>query len=237
MKHIHFNTISSTNSYLKENFHRFNNYTFVSSDYQFCGKGRFDRNWVSEKGKNLLFSVLIKDKEIIENFNILSLVSAVTIAEYLENKLYIKNVSIKWPNDIFINDKKVCGILLEGQIPDYIVIGIGLNVNQKTFNGNFNNSPTSISLETKNDIDIKQIRNDLINLLFEKISNLLSKRSELYNYFVNHNYLLNKEVSFNKNGNNINGKVIDIDKDFKIQIQTKDCVEALSSGEVFFEKF
>ena len=180
---------------------------------------------------------MIKDKEIIENFNILSLVSAVTIAEYLENKLYIKNVSIKWPNDIFINDKKVCGILLEGQIPDYIVIGIGLNVNQKTFNGNFNNSPTSISLETKNDIDIKQIRNDLINLLFEKISNLLSKRSELYNYFVNHNYLLNKEVSFNKNGNNINGKVIDIDKDFKIQIQTKDCVEALSSGEVFFEKF
>ena len=236
MKHIHFDSISSTNSYLKENYQKFDNFTFVSADYQLCGKGRYERNWISEKGKNLLFSLLIKDEQLLNSFNVLSLVSAVSICQYLEQTLKIKNVSIKWPNDVFVNNKKICGILLEGQIPHYVVIGIGLNVNQRNFVGEFNNSPTSISIELGHDIDIYQLKNDLFKMILEKVSKLLDKKVEFFNYFANHNYLINKDVSFEKDGITIAGKVIEIDKDFQIQIKTEHGVEKLSSGEIFLEK-
>lgn len=236
MKHIHFDTISSTNSYLKENYQEFDNFAFISADYQFCGKGRYERKWISEKGKNLLFSLLIKDEQLLNSFNVLSLVSAVSICEYLEKTLKIKNVSIKWPNDVFVNNKKICGILLEGQIPHYVVIGIGLNVNQRKFAGEFNNSPTSISKELGHDIDIYQLKNDLFKMILEKFSKLLDKKVEFFNYFANHNYLINKHVSFEKDGITITGRVIEIDEDFQIQIKTEYGVEKLSSGEIFLEK-
>ena len=236
MNIIHFENIDSTNLYLKKNYTRLDNFTFVSADYQSSGKGRYERKWQSEKGKNLLFSLLIKDKEIINNFNFLSLAVAVSISEYLENTLKIKNVGIKWPNDVFVNNKKICGILLEGQIPDYVVVGIGLNVNQNVFKGDYSNPPTSISLETGYEIDNNQLKTDLFKLLIQSISDIPHKNSDLYNYFINHNYLLNKDVSFEKDGITITGRFIEIDKDFQIQIKTEYGVEKLSSGEIFLEK-
>ena len=118
--YLHFDEIDSTNNYLKNSYKLLNNFTFVSADYQSKGKGRNDRVWSSNPKENLMFSFLIKDQNLIKKFSALSIISACLISELLES-YQIKDVSIKWPNDVFIKDKKICGILLEGQILEYLV--------------------------------------------------------------------------------------------------------------------
>ena len=232
MKIIHFETIDSTNLYLKNHYQELDNLTFVSADYQTNGKGRNERKWLSEKGDNLLFSLLIKDKKIIDEVNTLSLVAAISISQTLEDILNIKDVYIKWPNDIFIKGKKVCGILLEGQIPEYVVVGIGLNVNQKMFEGEYNHEPTSLYLELGNNVDISKLKQDLLDYLIKNINKISESKSHFYDYFVKHNYLKDKEISFVYNGKKMNGKVSDIDKDFRLVVDTTEGIMTLTSGEV-----
>ena len=227
--YLHFGEIDSTNLYLKNSYQLLENFTFVSADYQSKGKGRNDRVWESSKGLNLMFSILIKDPKLIENSSILSLMSAVEVAKLLE-RYGIDNVSIKWPNDVLIGDKKVCGILLEGQLPNYLVIGIGLNVNQKEFPDNLRRPATSMSNELNRDIDLE----DLKGQLFPSIINNFNKldRDEYLSYFSKHNYLLNKRVKVNINQQLFIGEVVGIDNNFNIQILCNDILLHVDSGEL-----
>ena len=125
--YIHFEEIDSTNNYLKNSYQLLDNFTFVTADYQSKGKGRNDRVWESSKGLNITFSILIKDSKLLEVSTILSLMTAVELAKLLD-RYGIDNVSIKWPNDVYVNCKKIAGILLEGNVPNYVVVGVGLNL-------------------------------------------------------------------------------------------------------------
>ena len=155
-KVIHFNEIDSTSKYIKREVNNLDNFTIVSASFQSAGKGRNDRKWISPINENAMFSILIKDIDIINRFSELSLLSCLIIRNYLES-IGVKNALVKWPNDVYINDKKVCGILLEGQIPNYIVIGIGLNVNQTVFDGEYRIAPTSVALETNQKYDLNEV--------------------------------------------------------------------------------
>ena len=227
--YIHFDEIDSTNNYLKNSYQLLDNFTFVSADYQSKGKGRNDRVWESSKGLNLMFSILIKDPKLLEVSTILSLMTAVEVAKLLE-RYDIDNVSIKWPNDVLIGDKKVCGILLEGQLPNYLVIGVGLNVNQKEFHNNLRRPATSMSNELDKDIDLE----DLKEQLFPNIINNFNKldRDEYLSYFIKHNYLLNKRVKVNINQQLFIGEVVGIDNNFNIQILCNDILLHVDSGEL-----
>lgn len=227
--YLHFDEIDSTNNYLKNSYQLLDNFTFVSADYQSKGKGRNDRVWESVKGLNLMFSILIKDPKLLEVSTILSLMTAVEVAKLLE-RYDIDNVSIKWPNDVLIGDKKVCGILLEGQLPNYLVIGVGLNVNQKEFPDNLRRPATSISNELNKDIDLE----DLKEQLFPNIINNFNKldRDEYLSYFSKHNYLLKKRVKVNINQQLFIGEVVGIDNNFNIQILCNDILLHVDSGEL-----
>ena len=227
--YLHFDVIDSTNNYLKNSYQLLDNFTFVSADYQSKGKGRNDRVWESVKGLNLMFSILIKDPKLLNESKALSLMTAVEIAKLLES-YQINNVSIKWPNDVLVNDKKICGILLEGQLPNYLVIGVGLNVNQKEFPSNLRRPATSISNELKKDIDLEDIK----ETLFPNIINNFNKlnKDEYLSYFKQHNYLLNKRVKVNINQQLFIGEVVGIDDDFNIQILSHDLLLHVDSGEL-----
>ena len=177
MKTIHFETIDSTNTYLKGNYEKLDNFTFVSADFQSAGRGRNNRNWKSEKGENLLFSLLIKDKTLIDKFSSLSVISAFSIIKALN----LEYLSIKWPNDIYYKDSKLCGILLEAVTRNEIeclIIGIGLNVNQREFVGEYKRTPTSLYKITNQTQDMR--------LLKEKIfTNFLLTRKKLEEYYKN----------------------------------------------------
>ena len=119
----------------------------VIAEYQTAGKGCGSNSWESERGKNLTFSMLIHPEGLPANeqFHITEVVS-VALCETLE--LYInKKVEIKWPNDIYVGDRKICGILIENRLQGSTIkdaiIGIGLNVNQRVF---LSDAPNPVSL-------------------------------------------------------------------------------------------
>lgn len=226
---VKFKEIDSTNNYLKNSYKLLDNFTFVVAEFQSKGKGRNDRVWSSEEGANLMFSFLIKDQDLLKKYSALSIISAVEVAKVLEG-YQIKGVSIKWPNDVLINDKKVCGILLEGQILEYLVVGIGLNVNQKVFPDGLRRPATSLSLETNKDFNIDEIEQKLFSNIVKDISNLNEK--DCLDYFRNHNYLLNKRVKVLMNDQPFIGEVIGIDDNFFLQIKTSDMLLHIDSGEI-----
>lgn len=146
---IHVPETDSTNNYLsnlsdKETVAEF---TVVQTDFQTAGKGQRGNSWEAERGKNLLFSLILYPTflEARRQF-ILSQLIALSIKEELDQ--WTSHISIKWPNDIYWKDKKICGILIENDLTGmYIgrsISGIGLNINQMTF---FSDAPNPISLK------------------------------------------------------------------------------------------
>jgi len=159
--------IDSTNMYLKNNYFKHSSFTFIRADYQTEGRGQFDRKWYSLANENLLFSFLLRN---VAFKNIMSIRKIVvdTIIKQLE-KYRIKPV-FKEPNDIYVNNKKIVGILIETKTAvkdfDYVVIGIGINTNQVEFGDLV---ATSIKLELNHDVDIKELYKELVKELIFKI--------------------------------------------------------------------
>lgn len=109
----------------------------IATDYQTDGRGQGTNLWISDKGENLIISILLDTSflAVSEQFY-LNMVVCISILEVLKNYLG-ENVKIKWPNDIYYNDKKICGVLiqnnLKGTSMEYSIVGIGINVNQTVF--------------------------------------------------------------------------------------------------------
>ena len=224
---LHFDEIDSTNNYLKSGYRLLNNFTFVSANYQSHGKGRNDRTWISNPGENLMFSFLIKDEPLLKQSSIISLLTAIEVAKIIES-YGLKEISIKWPNDVLIGDKKVCGILAEAQLPDYLVVGVGLNVNQKEFPNDLRRPATSLALELKIDVNVEELKEKL----FSQIAGSLNKGNNNLDYFREHNYLLNKRVRVLINNEIFIGEVVGIDDSFCLQILSHDMLLHIDSGEI-----
>lgn len=113
------------------------NGTIIITDNQIKGKGTKGRNWIVQKEKNITMTILIKQQINIANLKGFTLKIAEVIKDGI-NELYNYNLTIKEPNDLLLNNKKICGILTETSIIDnkvnYLIIGIGFNVNQENFN-------------------------------------------------------------------------------------------------------
>jgi BirA family transcriptional regulator, biotin operon repressor / biotin---[acetyl-CoA-carboxylase] ligase len=107
--------------------------TTVLTDYQNAGRGRQGRSWTTPPGSSLLFSVLLRPAMLGKRAGLLPILSAVGVAQALETHLSL-TVGIKWPNDVMLDGKKSCGILIESESNDskpVYIVGIGLNVNQE----------------------------------------------------------------------------------------------------------
>lgn len=231
---LDFDSIDSTSKYLKENYIALKDFTFVSSLYQTSGKGRMDRSWESNKGENLLFSLLIKKKTLLKLYSSISILSSTVILSVLK-EYNIDNVMIKWPNDVYIDDKKVCGILLEGistsENLECIVLGIGLNVNQKEF---MNDNATSMSIKLKKDINLKELKEKIYNRLMEELEKLEEGKSGYLSTIRLNNYLKNKEVYAIIDNEKVLSKVIDINDDNSIKVEANNRIYNLFSGEITF---
>ena len=138
----------STNNHLKELLRReqLEEGTVVSADYQVGGRGQRGSSWESEAGRNILFSMVLYPVSIKANEQfILSQIVSLAIKDYLSKR--IDGITIKWPNDIYWQNKKIAGILIEnvlnGDSISQSVIGIGLNVNQTVFVGD---APNPVSM-------------------------------------------------------------------------------------------
>ncbi len=192
MNIIKLDAIHSTNDYLKSLLQKqfVENLTVVTAEHQFKGKGQMGSEWLVESGKNLTFSILVKDLllEINAIFH-LNVAVAVSIIETL-SELQINNLAIKWPNDILADNKKIGGILIENSIRNdgeiFSIVGIGVNVNQDSFE-NLPNAGSLFSVSGK-EFDKNKLLADLLQNLGRNISRVMNENTasiwEKYHQFL-----------------------------------------------------
>lgn len=154
-KRYHYETIDSTNKKAKElAVEGAAHGTLITADAQNAGIGRRGRSWSSEKNAGIYMSMLLRPEIGADKASMLTLVAALAVGRVLAK---LCQPAIKWPNDIVLNKKKICGILTEmslnGTEIDYVVIGIGINVNNKDFPEEICQTASSLFLELGKEID------------------------------------------------------------------------------------
>lgn len=225
--HIKLNAIDSTNDYLKKmaQLDSTKTFTFVTAEHQTKGKGQMGATWQSELGKNLTMSVLIKDSLILSTtlFDMNVLISCSLLQVLFAYG--ISNCSVKWPNDIMADSKKVAGVLIEnvfkadGKV--HSIIGVGLNVNQM----HFEHLPQATSMKhvLNQDIDLDEIANAIVMRIrynWEK----MNPNDDTFWKFYHHN-LFKKLVPMtfeDNNGNRFMGIIKEVSRDGKLVVNDED---------------
>jgi len=160
--YIYLDETTSTNDYAKKIANDHKDGTVVIAEKQTAGKGRRGRLWDSSYGEGIWMSLLLKPDMVPTDAILITQIAAVAVAEGIKNAVG-HDTKIKWPNDIVINKKKVCGILAEisGEIDylNYIVVGIGINVNQTTesFHDEVRDKATSLKIVTSEKVDRQKV--------------------------------------------------------------------------------
>lgn len=143
--------------------------TLITSDYQTSGRGQRGNSWESARGKNLLLSFVVKpiNVSISQQFMLCELIS-ICLCDVLSQ--YVPEVCIKWPNDIYYRDKKLCGVLIEHDVEGghllRSIIGVGLNVNQSYFVSDAPN-PVSLLQVLGNEIDREMLLDAIVARFME----------------------------------------------------------------------
>ncbi len=209
--------------------------TVVVADTQTAGKGRLGRNFVSPFGMGLYMSVIIRPTFSIDVAALITSAAAVASAEAVE-KLCGNDVHIKWVNDLYMNGRKICGILTEASMgleissPDYVVIGIGINVRKFEFDDELGKRVSSIETETGKIIN----RNELCALVLDRLEYYmynLEKRSHIDEY-KRRELLTGNIITASIGTEKIMGRAVGIDDNANLIIETENGGRRnLSSGE------
>ena len=208
----------------------------VLTDFQTAGRGRNGRSWTSDAGQNLLFSVVLRPTFPKEQATFLTFFSAISIVRALEAELKTP-LECKWPNDVLLNGKKFCGILLENSFQQdkmaYSVVGIGVNVNQKEFSEDLKDRATSLCFEQKQKFDRKR--------LFQKI---LSEMDKLYESvragdfqavmedWNSHCSMFGKQVRVVKSHETLSGTAVGLSPEGGLVVQTSRGTSTVYAGDV-----
>ena len=233
-KFYNFKILTSTNDKAKELARRDDNNLVVVSEKQKKGRGRFGREWISELG-GLYMTILLKEKNL-DKVKYLTLIATIAVAKSIR-KLTKLNVLVKWPNDVLINDKKVCGILTEtiSSIENYTLVGIGANINQKKFDKKIINKATSLKIETNRNYSINQIIKIIINnfnLLYKYYKNYSHKK--IIDIWKKYSHTLGKNVKVKTLSGTYIGRAIDIDNNCNLVLKLKNGkIKKIVEGDIF----
>ena len=230
-KIIEFQSLPSTNLYIKENYRSLANKTVVMANHQTAGRGRRGRVW--QDSDDLLFSILLK-KNLPDSITNLSLLMAASLYKTLIKK--VENVTIKWPNDILVNGKKLAGILLESVInagkTEYVVIGVGINTNTEEIDASLQDKATSLYLETKAKVNKKELLRKIIRGFSEEYKLYNEGKSDYLQICRQHSSVIGQEVTIVLNSEQKTAKIIDILSNGNISLMVDDQQIEMNSGEI-----
>lgn len=218
--------IDSTNNYMKSLLlkQKVKEGTIVSADFQTGGRGQRGNGWMSENGTNLLFSIVLYPDTVKANEQFLiSQVVSLAVADFLRK--YTDGITIKWPNDIYWREKKICGILIENAIEgDQIkesVCGIGINLNQESFDSSLPN-PVSLKQITGEYYKQSIILGEVRELLFSYYEQL--RRGEIQIIAENYRDSLFRKTGyhlFNDNTNDFIARIKNVAPDGTLILETE----------------
>ena len=226
----------STNNYAKElAITGKRNKTVVITEKQSGGRGRLGRPFYSPEGNGLYMSVLFRPEINVDSATLITSFTAVAVAEAVE-KLSGQDVNIKWVNDVYMNGKKICGILteagfdFEGGTVDYAVIGIGINVLGTDFPDELINIATSIEKETGLKISRNDLAAEVLNNL-ENMSNGIKDKKYLDIYRKKSN-VIGKRIKVTYGSQVFYAEALDINENAALIVKTDNGIKILNSGEV-----
>lgn len=196
--------------------------TIITSE-QTNGKGQQGNSWESEKEKNLTFSFILKPKLQAHQMFMVSKVVSLAMVDLLNNLK--TNFNIKWPNDIYFENKKIAGILIENQLLGsslkHSLIGIGLNVNQNKFISNAPN-PVSLLQILKKEQDLNTLLQNYFSMLNDWYAVLQKGNFDLINeHYKNQLYRISGFHKYSGNNEVFEAKIIDVKEDGLLLLKTK----------------
>lgn len=240
--HYHYFTdIDSTNNYAKKLASKdFPEGTLVIAEQQSAGRGRRGRSWASKPGQGIYVSLILRPALPLNELSRITLFIAVAIADTLTNHLGLKP-GIKWPNDILIQGRKISGILTEAVTDmdgiEYIITGIGINVNQvqADFPEEFRHTATSVREELRQDVArIPLLQELLLNLERRYQQMLAGGFAEILEEVRRRSTVIGKDVNLDGLQGVTSGRAIDIDNNGFLMVRdASGNIHHVMSGEVF----
>jgi len=222
-KHIIIETLNSTNDYIQENIEKFigEEWIIVETSNQTQGRGYGKNVWESEPGKNITVSHLFNTEFIEPEYQFrVSKFMSLGIVDFLE--LFLDDIKIKWPNDIYFRDKKIAGILIENSISGnkliHSIVGIGLNINQEIFDSRIPN-PVSLKGLTTLDYNLSECMHLLNQFISVRIDMLKENPKRIDEDYIKYLYRFNNLHPYKYRNNWFNGRIIGLDDSGRLKIE------------------
>ncbi|MEB3058606.1 biotin--[acetyl-CoA-carboxylase] ligase [Parvimonas sp. D9] len=228
-----FDSIDSTNKYLKSKINEKNYGTIVISNEQTNSYGKNDRQFISNKDTGIYMSILINPNCLIEESLKITILTSVAVLSAIKS-VYNLDVKLKWVNDIILNDLKVGGILCESQINlnnniiDNMIVGIGINVKEFDFPPSLKNIATSI----ENNTNIKISRNELISEIINFFDLYFIDNKNYLDLYKENSYVLGKDITVIQNDRQFFAKAIDIEDNGALIVQEQEKIIKLISSDI-----
>ncbi len=198
--------------------------TILRAGFQSGGRGQTGNKWESEAGKNLLISIILYPESINPSDQfMISMAISLGICDLLDK--YIPGSKIKWPNDIYVNNDKIAGILIESSIMgnsiENCIAGIGLNVNQSHFLSNAPN-PVSLCQIAGKEYDLTDILNDLSSSLDLRYKMIIAEDyKQVREQYIAKLFRLNEWASYRAHNQVFTGRLLSVTESGRLQIETK----------------
>ncbi len=230
-QYVELDQVDSTNDEIKKYVDRTGYKVVLRTKKQTAGRGRLGRSWISHEG-NLFFSMALEFA--LKDLGQLVIISSLSLLEAIKSISPTANVMLKWPNDVLINEAKVSGILLEKGAGNYLIVGVGVNIESYPMNNEVMYQATSLRAE-----NIVVTGDDLLSLYMEIFTKNLSLRQEkgfavLRDKWLKNAKNLGQEIVVRQNGKEIKGMFVGIDEDAGLLIDVAGNTQKIWAGDVFF---
>lgn len=189
--------------------------TIVTAHSQSAGRGRRGRAWFDEPGQSALMSAILRPGIPPERFHEISFLASLAVADCLRSEFSLQ-AQLKWPNDVLVNDRKICGVLVETESASEgaaVIVGVGINVNQNRFPDEISDTATSIALETNTQQDVEDVVKKVVSVLLAHYERYRTAGfKEILDRWRSYMYGVRKRATVITNQNSLCGEVEGVDE-------------------------
>lgn len=236
-----YESLDSTNDFVKLNLHQANfpEGTVVLARYQTKGRGQMGNVWDSSANLNLTFSIVLYPRFLspTQQFSI-NLCISTALQEAIKYFLPNRPVKVKWPNDLYVANHKIAGILIEniimGNKINASIVGIGLNVNQENFPKKLSN-PTSLRIESGLEFELQTVLEQIcqqIELQYKRLKSGLNH--QLRDQYLQVLFRFKEIGLYEREGKVFEGQIVDVNPDGQLVLETDSGIEAFANKQIRF---
>ena len=200
------------------------NLSVILTECQTSGRGRRGQSWVCPQGEGLAFTLILRPKEVPTLWSRFALAAGLAIAEGLDS--FGVSSGVKWPNDVWVGGKKICGILVEAD-SRFVVVGVGLNVNVKAFPNGVSHPATSLALELGEEISREEVLISCLRRLELRLAQIGSDFEDLLDAWSARCVLNGNNVRLDVRGITRTGRVVGVSSQGELLLQTVTGVEKI----------